>query len=152
LGNTAAESTIDLRLPVQSLQVDDAAIRAEEGHAFSNAVSDKDIAGTRRNMMGRKLLQADQFNDIRVASRRVSGEFPDITIEAEITIRGRQQLVDLPAFVETYEDRIVASGSVDITHAQLGLTAFTAAFGAMRVGERMTFKYRIEAKREDDPG
>jgi hypothetical protein len=149
-GDAVSESTFDLHLPVDGLVVDDPDIRAEEGHAFSAAVSEKDIAGTRRNMMGKKLLQADQFDDIRVMSQKVSGNYPDVMIEAGITIRGRRHVVELPAIVERYDDRIVVTGSTDIAHSDLGLTPFTAAFGAMRVGEQMTFKYRIVAMRSDD--
>jgi polyisoprenoid-binding protein YceI len=149
-GDTAPESAFDLHLPVASLVVDDAEIRAEEGQAFSAAVSEKDIAGTRRNMMGKKLLQAGQFDDIRVTSRRISGEFPDVVIEAGITIRGERHVVELPATVERYGDRIVVTGRTDVAHADLGLTPLTAAFRTIRVGERMTFKYRIVAIRSDD--
>ena len=149
-GDTASESAFDLRLAVDSLEVDEPDRRAEEGHAFSAAVGEKDIAGTRRNMMGRKLLQADRFDNIRIMSRRISGDYPDVMIEAAITIRGQQHVVELPALIEKYDDRIVVTGSTDIAHSELGLTPFTAAFGAMRVGEQMTFRYRIVAVRSDD--
>jgi polyisoprenoid-binding protein YceI len=148
-GDTASESAFDLNLPVDSLVVDDPAVRAEEGQSFSAAVSEKDIVGTRRNMMGKKLLQADQFDDIRVKSQRVSGDYPDVIIEAGITIRGERHIVELPAIVERYDDRIVVTGSTNIAHSDLGLTPFTAAFGALRVGEQMTLKYRIVAIRSD---
>jgi polyisoprenoid-binding protein YceI len=148
-GDTAAESSFDLHLPVDSLVVDDPGIRAEEGQSFSAAVSEKDIAGTRRNMMGKKLLQADQFDDIHVRSQRISGDFPDVIIEAGITIRGERHVVELPAIVERHNDRIVVTGGTDIAHSDLGLRPFTAAFGAMRVGEQMTFRYRIVAIRSD---
>lgn len=149
-GDTASESAFDLRLPVDSLVVDNPDIRAEEGHAFSAAVTEKDIAGTRRNMMGKKLLQADRFDEIRVMSQRISGDYPNVVIEAGIRIRGEEHVVELPAIVEKYDDRIVVTGSTEIAHSDLGLTPFTAAFGAMRVGEPMTFKYRIVAMRTDD--
>jgi polyisoprenoid-binding protein YceI len=151
-GDTAPESAFDLHLPVASLVVDDPDIRAEEGQAFSAAVSEEDIAGTRRNMMGKKLLQADHFDDIRITSRSMSGKFPDVVIEAGITIRGERHVVELPAVVERYDDRIVVTGRTDMAHSDLGLTPFTAAFGTLRVGERITFKYRIVAIRSDDEG
>jgi hypothetical protein len=149
-GDTASQSTFDLHLPVDGLVVDDPGIRAEEGQSFSAAVSEKDIAGTRSNMMGEKLLQADQFDDIHVTSQRITGDFPDVVIEAAITIRGKRHVVELPALVERYDDRIVVTGSTDIAHSDLGLTPFTAALGALRVGEQMTFKYRIVAMRSGE--
>jgi CO/xanthine dehydrogenase Mo-binding subunit len=149
LADTPADGAFDLHLPVDSLVVDDPDVRAEEGSAFSVAVSEKDRAGTRRNMMGAKLLQGDRFADIRVTSQRISGSYPDVLIEAEVTIRGKKYIVELPVIVERYDDRVVVTGSKDISHSDLGLTPFTAAFGTMRVGDPMTFKYRIAAVRGD---
>jgi hypothetical protein len=146
-GDTAAASSIEILLAAESLVVDDPTIREEEGSAFSAETNEKDIKATRRNMMSRKLLDADRFEEIRIVSQHISGEFPEINVEAAITIKGAQHLVDLPAIVERYEDRIIASGSTEISHAELGLSRFTAAFGTMRVGEDMTFKYRIVARK-----
>jgi hypothetical protein len=152
LADAPADGAFDLHLPVDSLVVDDPDVRAEEGSAFSAAVSEKDRAGTRRNMIGAKLLQGDRFADIRVTSQRISGDYPDVLIEAEITIRGEKYLLDIPVIVERYDDRVVATGTKDISHSDLGLTPFTAAFGTMRVGDPMTLTYRIVAVRGDDGG
>jgi hypothetical protein len=152
LTDTPSDGAFDLHLPVDSLVIDDPDVRAEEGSAFSAAVSEKDRAGTRRNMMGVKLLQGDRFADVRVTSQRISGDYPDVVIEAEVTIRGERHLLDLPVIVERYDDRVIATGSKEISHSDLGLTPFTAAFGTMRVGDPMTLKYRIVAVRGDDGG
>lgn len=146
-GESAAERTIDIRIPVDSLVVDDAAVRAEEGQVFSAEVSEEDVTGTRNNMLGRKLLHAEEFGEIRVFSDRISGELPELIIEAEITLKGSPHVVELPAMVREYDDRLVASGRTEIAHSELGLTPFTAGFGTLRVGDRMTFKYRIVARR-----
>ena len=146
-GDAPAERRIDIRLPVDRLMVDDPAVRAEEGQAFSSETSKKDAQGTRRNMMGRKLLQAEQFDEIRVFSDRISGELPDIVIDAEVTLKGKTHRIQLPALVQMYENMLVATGTKSITHAELGLEPFTAAFGTMRVGEEMLFKYRVVAAR-----
>ncbi|MGH8167442.1 MAG: YceI family protein, partial [Woeseiaceae bacterium] len=146
-GEAVTNRSIDIRIPVDSLLVDEPAIRAEEGQAFSAEMSEKDIEGTRENMLGRKLLQADEFDEIRVFSDRISGDLPELTIEAEITIRGSMHVVELPVIVETHADRLVASGRSEISHAELGLSPFSAGFGTLRVGEEMVFKYRITARK-----
>jgi polyisoprenoid-binding protein YceI len=151
-GDTAAASAVEILLPVASLVVDDPAVRAEEGSAFSAETSEKDVKGTRRNMLGPKLLRADQFDEIRIVAERIAGEFPNVDVEAAITIRGSRRVVRLPAAVERHDDTIMASGQAEISHAELGLSPFTAAFGTMRVGEEMTFKYRIVARKSVDGG
>ena len=150
-GDAGTDRSIDIRIPVASLRVDEPAIRAEEGQAFSAEMSEKDIAGTRENMLGGKLLQADEFDEIRVFSDRISGDLPQLTIEAEITIRGSTHVVELPVIVETYVDMLVASGRSEISHAELGLSPFSAGFGTLRVGEEMVFKYRITARKAGSP-
>jgi hypothetical protein len=41
-----------------------------------------------------------------------------------------------------------ASGEFDLTHAQLGLSPYSVALGAIRVAERMHVRYRLIARRE----
>ncbi|MEX2126308.1 MAG: YceI family protein [Woeseia sp.] len=143
------DRSIDIRIPVDSLVVDDPAVRAEEGQAFSAEMSEKDVRGTRENMLGRKLLEAEEFDEIRVFSDRLSGELPALTIEAGITLKGSQYVVELPASVQETDDRLIATGRTEIAHSELGLSPFTAGFGTLRVGERMTFSYRIVARKTD---
>jgi hypothetical protein len=149
-GGSAADGEIDLNIPVASFIVDDPDVRAEEGQAFSAELSEEDINRTRDNMMGRKLLQAREFEEIKVFSDRISGEFPDITIHALITVKGSQHPVELPAIVEIHDDRLLASGATDLSHSQLGLSPFRTAFGTLRVAEKMTFRYRVVARKTDD--
>jgi hypothetical protein len=146
-GGSSARPTIDLRIPVDSFVVDDPVIRTEEGMAFSAEVNDKDISGTRANMLGPKLLQADEFDEIRIISDRISGAIPDLTVHAVITLKGAERAVDLPVIVELYDDRLVASGTTEISHSELGLSPFRAAFGALRVAENLTFKYYVVARK-----
>jgi len=149
-GGSAAEGEIDINIPVASFIVDDPTVRAEEGQAFSAELSEDDIKRTRDNMMGRKLLLAQEFAEIKVFSDRISGEFPDITIHALITVKGSQHPLELPAIVEVHDDRLLASGATDISHSELGLSPFKAAFGTLRVAEKMTFRYRVVARKIDD--
>jgi polyisoprenoid-binding protein YceI len=148
VGSTPQDSSFDLTLDVDSLEVDDPEARADAGSVFDGTVDQEDIEGTRRNMLSAKLLDAERNKQIRIVSSGISGEFSDMTIDAQITIRDESHNVELPVSAVVYGDRLVASGRTDISHEQLGLTPFTAAFGTLSVADVMTFRYRIVAVRE----
>jgi YceI-like domain len=142
-GNPDEERRIDLRIPVSSLIVDDPAARGEEGQAFAGEVSAKDAEATRDNMLGAKLLDEEQYDDIRIVSSRISGSRPDLTVHALITIKGEEHTLELPALVHQAGDGLVVSGTTKISHDELGLSPFSAAFGALRVADDMIVRYRI---------
>lgn len=146
LGASPAVSSLDMTLPVRSFVVDDPAVLEEEGSAFSGERSEDDVEATRRNMLGPDLLYAEAYAEVRIVSEAISGEYPQITIQASIDIRGEKHPVALPAFVAFRDGGLVASGSAEIAHSDLGLSPFSAAFGALRVAEAMIFRYRIVAR------
>lgn len=145
VGDTAGESAFELAVPVGDLVVDDPETRAETGSAFAGEVSEDDRAATRRNMLGAELLDAARHPEVRVGSTDITGDFDDMTATVEITIKGGRHTVELPLSVVFYGDRLIATGRATLTHAEIGLSPFTAAFGTLRVADEITFRYRIQA-------
>jgi polyisoprenoid-binding protein YceI len=143
-----AESTFELTIPVETLVVDDPEARAAAGSAFEGEVSDDDRAGTRRNMLGERLLDAARHPQVHVRSTAVRGEFDDLRVSVEMDVRGAQRDLELPVSVLFYDDRLVATGSARLSHGDLGLTPFTAGIGTLRVADELMFRYRIVAKRD----
>jgi polyisoprenoid-binding protein YceI len=145
-----AASSVELEIPVESLEVDSQEIRDEEGDDFKGEVSDKDKRGTKENMLGAKLLNAANFSNITIESNSWSGELPDIVVKAIFTVRDQSNAVEFSATVSVNEELIVITGSFDLTHGQLGLNPFTAVLGGLRVRHRMEIKFRITASRIAD--
>lgn len=141
------DSSITLELSVADLEVDDPAMRDIEGEDFEREISQKDIDGTRANMLGEKLLFVDQFPTIRIQSTAIEGNLPDVTIVASVSVKGLEQTVRFPASIELTDGSFIASGQLDITHGELGLSPFTAAGGALSVRDLMVFKYEITGSR-----
>ena len=137
------ESTFTLELTVQGLVVDDPAMRELEGEDFDAEVPQKDIDGTRGNMLGDRLLNAEQFPTIQIQSTAIEGSMPDVNIVTTITVTGMEQTVRFPASIELADDSFVASGQLDIMHGELGLSPFTAMGGALSVGDLLVLKYEI---------
>jgi hypothetical protein len=65
-------------------------------------------------------------------------------------VRDHAAEVELPVTLQTSPETLTASGEFDLTHAELGLTPYSVALGALRVADRMHVRYRLVAQREND--
>jgi polyisoprenoid-binding protein YceI len=141
------ESTIKLELAVASLDVDNPEMRALEGEDFADEVPQKDVDGTKANMLGKDLLNGELFPTIRIQSSAIEGSMPDVNIVATVFVIGMESTVSFPATIELTDDSFVARGQLEITHPELGLSPFTAMGGALSVRDLMILKYEISGMR-----
>ena len=141
------DSTIMLELAVADFTVDDPALRGLEGEDFDGEISQKDIDGTRGNMLGEKLLHAEQFAAIQIQSTAIDGSMPDVNIVTTVTVIGMEHNVIFPASIELTHDSFVVSGQLEITHGELGLSPFTALGGSLSVRDLLVLKYEITGAR-----
>ncbi len=137
------ESSFALELSVGDFVIDDPALRALEGEDYEKEVPQKDKDGTKANMLGERQLNGKNFPTIRIQSSAIEGSMPDVNIVATISVIGTEQTVTFPANIELTDDSFVASGQLEITHGELGLSPFTAMGGAMSVGDMLVLKYEI---------
>lgn len=136
----------DLSLPAASFEVDDPELRAEEGAAFADPIPDGARSGTRENMLGAQLLDAARYAFISARCGDIQGD-PAVRITCLVQIAGQRATLDLPLTLRIEDNLLTATGEASIGHAQLGLSAFSAGGGAIRVAEQMTLRYRIVAQR-----
>ena len=141
------DSTIMLELTVAGLEVDDPEMRGLEGEDFEGEISQGDIDGTRGNMLGEDLLNGEQFPTIRIQSTAIDGSLPDVNIVVTVFVIGMESTVSFPASIELTDDSFVASGQLEVTHGELGLSPFTAMGGALSVRDLMILKYEISGVR-----
>lgn len=147
LDDTPEFSGFSLGFPVNTLSIDDPALRDEEGDDFPGEVPAKDIRDTRENMLGSRLLDAQNHVEIRLESDEVTGVFPKLDIKAEVTVREQTHSIRFPATVKIDGDKLTVSGTARISHADVGLEPFSAALGTIRVADEMLIRYRIVALR-----
>jgi len=153
LAADVARSSWQLAFPVAALSVDEPQLRAAEGADFQSQVDAAAIAGTRDHMLGPALLDAARFPTIQLQSLQLRARAaPDggeqLLMTTRITVRDHGVEAELPVSLKRTADALVASGEFDLTHAQLGLTPYSVALGALRVAERMHVRYRLVAQRE----
>jgi hypothetical protein len=151
IGKDPLQSQLVLEFAVAGLAVDEPEQRSLAGPDFPGQISRQDIAGTRSNMLGKKLLQAGQFPSIRIRSEHITGSLPDLEVEASVIVRRAEFTVVFPARVELSGDSFVASGELAISHAELGLNPFKAGLGTLRVRDAMVLQYQISGRRVRNP-
>ena len=138
-----AKSGFTLLIPVAGLMVDPAAARQAAGPEFSKTVSDKDILGTRRNMLGPKVLDAENFPFIEVRSHHLSGTPPQLSAEFNITIKGVTQQIIAPISLTREGDEIKAIGQLPLSQQAFGITPFSLLGGALAVQDRIWIEYEM---------
>lgn len=142
------ESDFELSFPVARMSIDRPEDRAAAGAEFSGELSEFAIAGTRENMLGPKLLAADQYPEIRLQSVALLGSPADLRITVKVTVRGIESQMVIPAKAELGEREMVVSGKLTLSQTQLGLTPFSVLGGGLRVRDTIDAEYRLVAVRE----
>jgi polyisoprenoid-binding protein YceI len=136
---------VEMRVPVRSFEIDRPELRAEEGEEFPGEIPEQDIAGTRANMLGPKLLDAENYPEIRLFSRRVRGNLDALVVDAEVVIKNQPTAVSFPLSARWEGERLIASGEVSLAQTSLGLEPFSALLGALTVRDEIELKFRFVA-------
>ena len=144
-----SDSSFELIIPVASMAVDRPADRRVAGPEFAGELRQEFIDGTRRNMLGPDLLQADRYPNIVMRSVSMSGRMPEVTWTVRVQVRGVVKELRLPALMSLADDRIVVQGAVQLTHGQLGLTPFSVMGGKLRVRDTIDAEFHLVARPAD---
>jgi hypothetical protein len=147
LGAPISQTRFELRVPLESLVVDDEAARAAAGGIFAAPVPQKDRDATRHNLLGEKLLDAARQDSMRLTAESLSGDGGRYEARVRVSLAGHDSVVGAPFTVAIDGDRLEAHAALRLTHADLGLEPFTVALGALRVREDIDVDLKLEAKR-----
>ena len=140
-------SRFELEIPVHELIVDDPILRRDEGDEFSSKLSNHDIARTRSNMLGKRVLNASQYPTVKLTGTGTSGDGPEFMLGLSIEIFGRVVELRVPMALQLDEDVLEATGAFQLSHSDLGMRPFSAILGTLRVADEINFKYQIRAQR-----
>lgn len=138
-------SQADLYLPVDSLQVDEPARRAQAG--FDTQPSQSDIDGTRRNMTD-KVLEAQRYPFVVLHLTPVRGEPPRLTLNATLTVHGTTRTFPVEVEVDTASaGTIEARGRFTIRQTDFGMTPYALFGGALRVEDKVDIDFLLHGSR-----
>jgi hypothetical protein len=144
LAQPTAGSRLSVVLPVASLEVDPPAPRAEEGADFSSDVSDEARSGTRANMLGEAVLNAETFPDVSVEMISLTG--PLWSADATLRIRLKDQIREQTISVNLQEQApdFTASSSFTISQSDFGMTPFSVLGGGLMVADPVKIRAHLK--------
>ena len=134
--------------PVSSFVVDDAAERERAGDGYDSQPGSRAIEGTRRNMLGEDLLNAEVFPMIAMRVTPVSVLGEDWSFSVAIDMLGSTFSHEIPARVTINDESVSVSASFTLQHEDLGLSPYSAAGGSLRVAGALDFELQISATRQ----
>jgi hypothetical protein len=143
------DSRFTLELPLESLVVDDPAARAAAGPDFAKEVPPADREATRRNLLGKEVLDAARQPVLRLTAESLQGGPADYRARVRVALRGEERLIDVPLSLQQEDGQLQIRASFELHHADLGLTPFVAALGALRVRDAFQVDCRLDARRRD---
>jgi hypothetical protein len=138
-------SSFALVIPSQGFNIDESAVRREEGADFDAMVDEDAKAGTQRNMQSSALLDVDRYKVIAVRSISINGSEPNLTAILAITVADHESTISASFVVERKTGTLLATGTLKLRQSALGLAPFSVMMGALQVQDEMTVKFRLAA-------
>ena len=145
LAANAVDSTASFSFPVNSFIVDDQSERDRAGDGFESQPGESAITGTRENMLGENVLNAQSYPEIAIDVSTVSAEQEQWLLNVAINIQGNTFTQEIPATVSVSDSRISVVSRFSLDHEDLGLSPFSALGGSLRVAETLDFELQLSA-------
>ncbi len=145
LADNLPDSQLNLTIRLADLQVDRPQWRRAAGKDFSSEPSDDDIAGTRANMLGPKVLDVARFPVATAEVAGILGTVPDFSVLARITLKESTRSLPIPVHFENDGERITATGTFVLTQSDFGIEPFSVLLGAISVKDDLQIQYTIVA-------
>jgi polyisoprenoid-binding protein YceI len=141
-----ARASFELEVPVAELTVDEAELRAAAGADFAADVPDSAKEGTRRNMLGAAVLDAEHYPQISLRSQNLDVEGEHLMAQVEVRIRDQVRSFKTAVSYTLGANELLAEGALPLKQSELGLAPFTALLGALQVQDEMQLQFRIVAR------
>ena len=138
-------SRFSVEIPVKDLEVDAAGPRSDEGADFSSEPDADAIAGTTRNMLGERVLDAANYPTIKVDLLALSGPLWGLDATVRIKLHGMERELVVPVMVEHGNDRLVVSSVFSVNQTDFGITPFSVLGGALQVADTVRIRMRLVA-------
>lgn len=145
LSDGSSTASFRLEIPSDGFAVDDWQDRSAEGADFAEPVSEDAKQGTRHNMLGSALLDAERHSLIIVQSIGIEGSEPALTATVSIAVAGHETQQRIPFVLVRSATQLDASADFRLMQSSLGLTPFSIMMGALQVQDEMRVKIKVVA-------
>lgn len=140
-----SKSGFELSFPVEDLIVDDPEARRAAGDDFPPEIPAADQEGTRKNMLRKEVLDAENYPKVTVKSAALAGSIQAPNITASITIKDTTREVVIPARLTVSGTKLTASGEFNIKQTDFGMKPFSVALGALEVQDQLRIRFDLTA-------
>ena len=137
------DAVFKLNTPVNALVVDDPEQRKSAGGRFSLPVPAKDRAGTRRNMLSEKVLDAAQYSEIAVTGHWLEGSPSHAKVAMTIGLHGVQRHYIVPVDIQMQDGGLVATGMFHLLQTEFGITPLSILGGALKVTDGLDVRFTL---------
>jgi len=135
---------VSITLPVQTLTVDPPGAR--ERHGLHGETPDGDKSTIKKNALSKGQLNADNHPNITYTATSCRGQGNSVVVTGKLTIRGTTAPVETTLTVNADGSSFSAKGSFASTHATFGFKPYSAALGAVKNDEKLTFFVDVKGK------
>jgi hypothetical protein len=139
-------AAFDIHMPVKDLVVDEEALRAAAGPDFPPGVPEDARLGTKRNMLGEAVLDAERYPDVVLQSEAMQRGADGLEAQVRVIVRDRATSVVVPVKYEIQGDVLRVEGELALKQTDVGLTPYSLFGGALRVQDEMKVRFKIVAR------
>jgi len=140
----------DLAFGVEGIMVDDARARESAGDEFAQQPGPGAVAGTRRNMLGDKVLDAARWPEVRILARIGNLAEPEPVAEVYVSVRGVSHRYVTPVSVEMRDSETRVSGTLTVRQSDFGIQPFSVLGGALLVRDEIQAEFAIVGHKSGD--
>lgn len=144
---SVAASRFRIEVPVREFVVDPAPARTEEGDAFKGNVSEAARRGTRENLLGPRLLDADAHPFIVIESIAMQGPRWNPEVTARVTLRNATRNLRFNAAVFESGQSLSIVAGFRIRQSDFDIEPFSVMGGGLQVADEVDIRIRIVARR-----
>lgn len=137
-------AVVAFEIQVAELVADEPEMRERVG--YDSSLSRRDRSQTQRNMLKANQLDAENHPTIAFRSTAARVEEGRLTIEGDLTIRGRTKRVTVPIDHRLTAEELQARGRFVVSHADFGMKPYSAMLGAMKNGEEIEFVLEVRGR------
>jgi len=134
---------LELSIDVTAIEVDRPEWRRAAG--LDPQLDADAVAGTRANLLGPRVLDAQHFPVIAVRSLTIAGAPGDFSAALAVRLRDQIRRIDVPVRADIEGERLTAEAAFGFNHADFGLEPFSAAGGALSVAQPIRVQIRLVA-------
>lgn len=140
-------SRFDLRFRLDQLTFDDPAHRAALGASFSAAIPEDSVEATRRNMLGDKNFQAQDFPMVRIRSVQIVGEAPKFAAQIAVELHGQTRDQWIALTVQGLPDALSVEGAFVVRQSDFGVKPFSVLGGFLAVQDEVVVEFVLKGRK-----